>query len=72
MRACTPSRKGAVQVQAVAAEPATTGNQQLAPGTGVGFYTGTDGYLYCDSMRVDDIRAQVPESPFYLYRCLFA
>lgn len=69
MRVCTrSSRKGAVQVQAVAAEPATAGNQQLAPGSGIGFYTGTDGYLYCDSMRVDDIRSQVPESPFYLYR----
>lgn len=28
---------------------------------------GTDGYMYCDSMRIDDIRAQVDSSPFYLY-----
>lgn len=28
---------------------------------------GEDGYLYCDNMRVDDIRNQVAESPFYLY-----
>ena len=34
---------------------------------GLGFYTGDDGYVYCDSLRVDDIRQQVPESPFYLY-----
>ena len=29
------------------------------PGRGLGFYTGTDGYLYVDNMRLDDIRAQV-------------
>eukprot|EP00877_Chromochloris_zofingiensis_P005286 jgi/Chrzof1/14759/Cz09g15050.t1 len=40
---------------------------QQPAGKGLGFYTGEDGYLYCDNMRVDDIRAQVPESPFYLY-----
>ena len=34
---------------------------------GLGFYTGEDGYVYCDDQRVDDIRQQVPESPFYLY-----
>jgi hypothetical protein len=28
-------------------------------GKGLGFYTGEDGYLYCDNMRVDDIRHQV-------------
>ncbi len=28
-------------------------------GKGLGFYTGDDGYLYCDNMRVDDIRKQV-------------
>jgi hypothetical protein len=45
-----------------------------APGKGLGFYTGdSDGYLYCDGMRVEDIRAQVASSPqstpgpFYLY-----
>ncbi len=31
------------------------------------WYTGDDGYLYVDNMRVDDIRKQVKESPFYLY-----
>ncbi|KAG2425345.1 hypothetical protein HXX76_013759 [Chlamydomonas incerta] len=37
-------------------------------GKGLGFYTGAeDGYLYCDQMRVEDIRHKVPESPFYLY-----
>lgn len=29
--------------------------------------TGDDGYLYCDCLRVDDIRSNVSESPFYLY-----
>lgn len=29
-------------------------------GKGMGWYTGEDGYLYVDNMRVDDIRAQVP------------
>jgi hypothetical protein len=38
-----------------------------APGTGLGFYAGTDGYLYCDGLRVDDIRQTVQQSPFYLY-----
>jgi hypothetical protein len=28
-------------------------------GKGMGFYTGEDGYMYCDNMRVDDIRHQV-------------
>jgi diaminopimelate decarboxylase len=26
-----------------------------------------DGYLYCDGLKIKDIQAQVPESPFYLY-----
>lgn len=38
-----------------------------APGAGIGFYAGTDGYLYCDGLRVDDIRQTVQQSPFYLY-----
>ena len=28
-------------------------------GQGIGFYTGDDGYMYCDNQRVDDIRAEV-------------
>lgn len=34
-----------------------------------GFYKGDDGFLYCDSVRVDDVRQQVPAEagPFYLY-----
>ncbi|GMH43919.1 hypothetical protein BSKO_11853 [Bryopsis sp. KO-2023] len=36
-------------------------------GTGSGFYRGDDDYLYCDGLRVDDIRSEVAESPFYLY-----
>ena len=34
--------------------------QHVQPaGKGLGFYTGDDGYLYVDSLRIDDIRAQV-------------
>ena len=36
-------------------------------GRGLGFYTGDDGYLYVDNFRIDDVREQVAESPFYLY-----
>ncbi|MEW5302539.1 MAG: hypothetical protein WDW38_002308 [Sanguina aurantia] len=36
-------------------------------GKGLGFYTGEDGYMYVDNMRVEDVRHQVPESPVYLY-----
>lgn len=36
-------------------------------GKGLGFYTGEDGYMYVDSMRVEDVRQKVPESPVYLY-----
>lgn len=28
-------------------------------GKGLGFYTGEDGYLYVDNLRIDDIRAEV-------------
>ena len=38
-----------------------------APGEGVGIYRGTDGYLYCDGLRIDDIRAQAESSPVYIY-----
>ena len=38
-----------------------------APGEGVGIYRGTDGYLYCDGLRIDDIRAQSESSPVYIY-----
>lgn len=45
-------------------------------GQGVGFYTGDDGYLYCDNMKVEDCRlehlaalmaAGIPQQPMYLY-----
>ena len=39
-----------------------------APGAGTGIYAGTDGFLYCDGMRIDDVRAAVDSpGPFYLY-----
>ena len=42
----------------------------------MGIYTGDDGYLYCDGLKVEDCRqqhlqrlddAQLPPQPFYLY-----
>lgn len=48
----------------------------LDAGKGLGFYTGDDGYLYCDTMRVEDCRQQhlsaledagLPQQPMYLY-----
>lgn len=62
-------------VRAVAAEapadvqtiqPPTT---ELPAATANGFYKGDDGYLYCDDVRVDDVRQQIPveDGPFYLY-----
>lgn len=34
----------------------------------MGFYTGSDdGFAYCDSVKVDDVRAVAEASPFYLY-----
>ena len=57
-----------VCTHAVATEPAVVGSAFQQPaGKGLGFYTGDDGYLYCDGLRVDDIRDEVLESPFYLY-----
>lgn len=47
-------------------QPPTT---QQPAAQSLGFYKGDDGYLYCDSVRVDDMRQQVPaeDGPFYLY-----
>lgn len=48
----------------------------LRAGKGVGFYTGDDGFLYCDNMKVEDCRQQhlealaaagLPQQPCYLY-----
>lgn len=45
-------------------------------GKGLGIYTGDDGYLYCDSLKIEDCRQQhaqtladagLPQQPFYLY-----
>lgn len=48
--------------RAVAERLADIGTQtefEQPAGEGVGIYTGGDGYLYCDSLRIDDIRDQV-------------
>ena len=39
--------------------PAVAANRKKAE-KGVGFYTGEDGYMYCDNLKVEDIRQQVP------------
>ena len=63
------------RVHAVAAE-APADVQTIQPPTteqpaaqSLGFYRGDDGFLYCDSVRVNDIRQQIPaeDGPFYLY-----
>lgn len=51
-----------MSVRAAVAEkaPAPASKFVKPAGTGLGFYTGKeDGYLYCDNMRIDDIRAKV-------------
>lgn len=57
------SRLGAAiyaQAAAVAERLEATASPYIQePGKGLGFYTGTDGYLYADNMRIDDIRSQV-------------
>ena len=64
-----------IATRAVAAE-APADVQTIQPPTteqpaaqSLGFYRGDDGYLYCDSVKVDDIRTQIPteDGPFYLY-----
>ena len=60
--------RGAVRTRAVA-QPAQKYHRWYQPaGKGLGFYNGDDGYMYCDTMKVEDVRHQVPESLFYLYR----
>lgn len=45
---------------AVAERPGVVTNPYIQPsGKGLGFYTGEDGYLYVDNLRIDDIRAEV-------------
>jgi hypothetical protein len=49
-----------VSAAAVAERPAAPANPYRQPaGQGLGFYTGEDGYIYCDNLKVDDIRQQV-------------
>ena len=51
-----------VRCAAVAERLADLGTQtqfEQTAGKGVGIYTGEDGYLYCDSLRIDDIRDKV-------------
>jgi hypothetical protein len=48
---------------AVAEKMAGSASQWKQPaGKGLGFYTGEDGYLYCDNLRVDEIRKEVCHS----------
>jgi hypothetical protein len=50
--------------------------QQCNTGKGLGIYTGDDGFLYCDALKVEDCRQQhlaalatagLPQQPMYLY-----
>ena len=54
-------RRTAMHVQATVAERIGTSVSPYIqePGKGLGFYTGTDGHLYVDNLRIDDIRTQV-------------
>lgn len=64
-----PYRNGARAAVVAAAVEAPTAQEAVvsAEVQGLGFYTKDDGYMYCDSLKVDDIRERVPERPFYLY-----
>jgi hypothetical protein len=58
------SRAGRVALRPAAAvaekmSGAAASQFQQPAGKGLGFYTGEDGFLYCDNMKVDDIRHQV-------------
>ena len=58
--AATSRRVIAAPHAAVAEKMAGSASQWKQPaGKGLGFYTGEDGYLYCDNLRVDDIRKEV-------------
>lgn len=60
--------RGSLTCRAATATPAQMAPEYEAePGAGVGIYRGTDGYLYCDAVRIDDIRAQAETSPVYIY-----
>jgi hypothetical protein len=41
---------------------------QQPAGKGIGFYTGDDGFLYCDTQKIDDIRKQVIYPPHPLFK----
>ncbi|KAL6766343.1 DPD1 [Auxenochlorella protothecoides x Auxenochlorella symbiontica] len=58
-----------VTTMAAAAAPAAAQRSAPAPapGSGLGIYTASDGYMYVDGLRLDDIRGQVDASPFYVY-----
>jgi diaminopimelate decarboxylase len=55
------SKRSSVAHAAVAEKMSGSAFSQFAQpaGKGMGFYTGEDGYMYCDNLRVNDIRQQV-------------
>jgi hypothetical protein len=57
-------KRSSVAHAAVAEKMSGSAFSQFAQpaGKGMGFYTGEDGYMYCDNLRVDDIRHQVRSS----------
>jgi diaminopimelate decarboxylase len=63
-----PAAAAAAAATAAPPAPASMAPAYVAaPGAGAGLYRGTDGFLYLDQLRVDDIRAAVASSPVYLY-----
>lgn len=66
------ARRASTSLRTRAAPPATAappGSATVFPAAkGRGFYKGEeDGFLYCDSVKVDDVRSKAEASPFYLY-----
>lgn len=57
-----------IKCSAASLTPAQMAPEYVAEaGQGVGIYRGTDGFLYCDGVKIDDIRAQAETSPVYIY-----
>ena len=68
MNALRVNNRCSMVCHAAAATPAQMAPEYVAEaGQGVGIYRGTDGYLYCDGVKIDDIRAQAETSPVYIY-----
>ena len=59
------SRGGGIKVATRSHKPqvvAMSSASVAAKGTKTGFYTGEDGFLYCDDVKIEDIRQKVRSS----------